>query len=111
MACHHDRLHNDQPADDVIPSDVNGPIRAVCYGVGIISTFIQSRMWGQGTLPHHRKASFAVQLMLQVFFSWAALFLIAAFPSSCSHCWATFPAEKNFRCWRLRLCCGGRRIA
>ena len=59
-----------------IPYDLNGPIRAVCYGVGIISTFIQARMWGQGTLPHSRKASFVVQLTLQVVFSWAALFLI-----------------------------------
>src|SRR5438309_1054380 len=59
-----------------IPPDLNSVIRAVCYGVGIISTFIQSRMWGQGTLPHHRKASFLAQLALQVFFNWAALFLI-----------------------------------
>ncbi len=59
-----------------IPYDLNGPIRAVCYGVGIISTFIQSRMWGQGTFPHYRKAAFIIQLALQVIFSWAALFLI-----------------------------------
>ena len=59
-----------------IPADLNGPVRAVCYGVGIISTFIQSRMWGLGTLAHHRKASFLVQIFLQVFFNWAALFLI-----------------------------------
>jgi hypothetical protein len=59
-----------------IPSDLNGPIRAVCYGVGIIATFIQARMWGQGTFPHYRKAAFVFQLALQVIFSWAALFLI-----------------------------------
>jgi hypothetical protein len=59
-----------------IPSDLNGPLRAVCYGVGIISTFIQARMWGQGTFPHYRKAAFVLQLALQVIFSWAALFLI-----------------------------------
>jgi len=59
-----------------IPYDLNGPIRAVCYGIGIISTFIQSRMWGQGTFPHYRKAAFVLQLALQVIFSWAALFLI-----------------------------------
>lgn len=59
-----------------IPYDLAGPLRAVCYGVGIISTFIQSRMWGQGALPNHMKATFLIQLTLQVFFSWAALFLI-----------------------------------
>ncbi len=61
---------------DWIPFDLKGPIRAVCYGVGIISTFLQSRMWGQGTLPHYRKGIFLFQLALQVIFSWAALFLI-----------------------------------
>ncbi len=61
---------------DWIPYDLMGPVRAVCYGVGIVSTFLQSRMWGQGTLPHYRKGIFIFQLALQVTFSFAALFLI-----------------------------------
>ena len=61
---------------DWIPSDINSILRAACYGVGIVSTFIQSRMWGQGTLPHYRKGIFILQLALQIIFSWAALFLI-----------------------------------
>ena len=61
---------------DWIPFDLIGPVRAVCYGVGIISTFLQSRMWGLGTLPHYRKGIFVFQIALQVIFSWAALFLI-----------------------------------
>jgi hypothetical protein len=61
---------------DWIPQDLNSVLRAVCFGIGIISTFIQARMWGEGTLPHHRKGIFIFQLFLQVFFSWAALFLI-----------------------------------
>jgi hypothetical protein len=61
---------------DWIPSDINSILRAACYGIGIISTFIQARMWGQGTLPHYRKGIFIAQLALQVIFSWAALFLI-----------------------------------
>jgi len=60
-----------------IPADLNSVLRAVCFGVGIISTFIQSRMWGQGTLPHHAKGIFIVQIALQVIFSWASLYLIA----------------------------------
>ena len=59
-----------------IPSDLNSVIRAACYGVGIISTFIQSRMWGEGTLPQYRKGIFLLQIALQVLFSWTALFLI-----------------------------------
>lgn len=61
---------------DWIPYDLNPAIRAVSFGVGIISTFIQSRMWGQGTLPRYRKGIFVFQLVLQVIFSWAALLLI-----------------------------------
>ncbi len=61
---------------DWIPPEINSVLRAVCYGVGIISTFIQSRMWGQGALPHYAKIIFAVQLSLQVFFTWAGLYLI-----------------------------------
>jgi len=53
----------------------------------------------------------AVQLMLQVFFSWAALFLIGGIPSSCSHCWATFPAEKTSGAGACDCAAGGRRIA
>lgn len=60
-----------------IPPELNSLLRAVCFGVGIISTFIQSRMWGQGTLPHHAKGVFIVQIALQVIFSWASLYLIA----------------------------------
>lgn len=61
---------------DWIPYDLNSVLRAACYGVGIIATFIQARMWGQNTLPHYRKGIFVFQLALQVIFSWAALFLI-----------------------------------
>lgn len=61
---------------DLIPRDLNSVLRAACFGLGIISTFIQARMWGEGTLPHHRKGIFVFQLFLQVFFSWAALYLI-----------------------------------
>lgn len=59
-----------------IPHDLNSVLRAACFGLGIISTFIQARMWGEGTLPHSRQGVFVFQLFLQLFFSWAALFLI-----------------------------------
>lgn len=61
---------------EIIPRDLESILRAVCFGVGIMSTFIQSRMWGQGTLPPQDKAIFLFLLVCQVIFSWAALFLI-----------------------------------
>ena len=59
---------------DWIPNALAPEIRAVCYGIGIVATFVQSRRWGDGTLPHHDKAIFVIQLLLQVIFSWVALF-------------------------------------
>lgn len=61
---------------DWIPRDLVGVLRAVCYGVGIMTSFILSRMWGQGLLPPQKKTVFVVLLVLQVIFSWTALFLI-----------------------------------
>jgi hypothetical protein len=61
---------------DWIPNALAPEIRAVCYGIGIVATFVQSRRWGDGTLPHHDKAIFVIQLLLQVIFSWVALFLV-----------------------------------
>jgi hypothetical protein len=51
-------------------------IRAACFGVGIISTFVQSRQWGQGLLPTPTKVTFVILLAAQVIFSWVALYLI-----------------------------------
>jgi hypothetical protein len=62
---------------DWIPGDLTGIVRAVCYGVGIISTFIQCRRWGQNELPRREKITFTVLLLIQVIFSFASLFLVA----------------------------------
>ena len=61
---------------DLIPRDLEGVVRAVSYGVGIIATFIQCRRWGEGSLPQNEKLVFALLLLVQVIFSWATLFLI-----------------------------------
>jgi hypothetical protein len=61
---------------DWIPSDLEGIVRAVCYGVGMLATFIQAKRWGEGELPYYDKSIFLFQVVLQVIFSWAALFLI-----------------------------------
>jgi len=59
-----------------IPGDLQGVLRAVCYGIGIMSCFILSRMWGQGTLPPQKKVVFAVLVILQVVFNLTSLFLV-----------------------------------
>lgn len=61
---------------DWIPQNLDSVIRAACFGVGIISTFVQSRQWGQGLLPTHTKVTFVLLLAAQVIFSWVALYLI-----------------------------------
>ena len=61
---------------DLIPHDLEGIIRAISYGVGIIATFIQCRRWGEGVLPQNERVSFAILLIIQVIFSWATLFLV-----------------------------------
>lgn len=59
-----------------IPPQLDSVVRAACFGVGIISTFIQSRMWGQGQLSPQAKVIFVTLLLTQVVFSWVALYLV-----------------------------------
>jgi hypothetical protein len=59
-----------------IPDAISPEVRAVCYGTGIIATFVQARRWGEGSLPHRDRFIFVLQLMAQVIFSWVALFLV-----------------------------------
>lgn len=61
---------------DWIPYEIQGVLRAVGYGIGIMASFILSRMWGQGVLPPRKKTMLVVLITLQVLFSWTALFLI-----------------------------------
>jgi len=61
---------------DIIPSDLGAPLRAVFYGLGIISTFIQGRRWGQNDLSYQEKISFVINIVLQVVFNFSTLFLI-----------------------------------
>ncbi len=61
---------------DWIPNSITPEVRAVCYGIGIVATFVQSRRWGEGDLNRRDRTIFLVQLVLQVAFSWVALFLV-----------------------------------
>ena len=60
----------------LIPQDLQGLIRAVAAGIGIIATFLQSRRWGEGDLNQNEKIIFASLLIVQIIFSWATLFLV-----------------------------------
>jgi hypothetical protein len=62
--------------DNWIPNSIGPEIRAASFGIGIIATFVQCRRWGQGQLPYKDRIPFAVQLVIQVVFSWASLFLV-----------------------------------
>jgi hypothetical protein len=63
---------------DWIPSDLEGPIRATCFGLGIIATFVECRRWGLGEFTRNRKITFAVQLGVLVVFNLVGLFLVQA---------------------------------
>jgi hypothetical protein len=62
---------------DLIPSDVDGPLRAVFYGIGIISIFIQGRRWGRHELKYQEKIFFTLNIVLQVILNFATLYLVA----------------------------------
>ncbi len=61
---------------DIIPSDLGAPLRAVFYGIGIISTFIQGRRWSQHDLSSQEKISYVANISLQVIFNFTTLYLI-----------------------------------
>ncbi|HXA14153.1 MAG TPA: hypothetical protein VNW23_03425 [Opitutaceae bacterium] len=61
---------------DIVPDDLGAPLRAVFYGIGIVSTFIQGRRWGQGDLAYQEKIFYVANLVLQVIFNFATLYLI-----------------------------------
>jgi hypothetical protein len=61
---------------DIISADLRAPLRAVFYGIGIISAFIQGRRWGQNDLSFQEKLFFIANIALQVAFNFATLYLI-----------------------------------
>lgn len=60
----------------LIPSNWVGTLRAVFYGIGIISVFIQARLWGAGQLNQTQKAWFVFNLITQVLLTFISLLLI-----------------------------------
>ncbi len=62
----------------VIPSDLMSILRAVFFGIGIISVFTLSRRLGLGQLSSFEKVFFALNLSIQVTGMIATLFLVGA---------------------------------
>jgi hypothetical protein len=62
---------------DWIPYEVSGEVRAVFFGVGIVSSFVLARMWGQGVLVRGDRVLLAVMLSIQVILSVSSLVMIS----------------------------------
>lgn len=60
-----------------IPHELSGTLRAVFLGVGIISTFIQARLWGSGRLSLNEKILLCVNVGAQFILSLLSLMLIS----------------------------------
>jgi hypothetical protein len=59
-----------------VPSELAGTLRAIFFGLGTLSTFIQSRMWGSGRLTSGGKLFFVVNIILQIVLNSLSLLLI-----------------------------------
>lgn len=61
---------------DWIPSSWIGTLRAVFFGIGILSIFIQARLWGAGVLSPTLKTVFIVNVLIQIIVTFVSLLLI-----------------------------------
>lgn len=62
---------------DWIPPELISTLRAIFYGVGIISVFIQARLWGSGHLHTGFKALFWANVLVQIILMSVSLLLIS----------------------------------
>ena len=61
---------------DWIPGEVSSVLRAVCFGIGTLCTFLLSRAWGTGELNRNDRTFFVLTLTLQAIFLFSTLFLV-----------------------------------
>jgi len=64
--------------NDFIPYELSGPLRAVCMGLGMISTFYFSSKLGDGSISHGERTLLIVCTILQIVFSCATLILVSS---------------------------------
>jgi len=62
----------------LVPSSLEGILRAIFFGVGIISTFVTARRLGAGELNSAERGLFLFMLLVQCLASVATLFLVGA---------------------------------
>ncbi|HEY0947727.1 MAG TPA: hypothetical protein VGD81_20760 [Opitutaceae bacterium] len=60
-----------------IPWNFAGPLRAVFFGAGIVSTFVLARLWGAGRLSPGNRALFIAALAAQAYLALPGLVMIA----------------------------------
>jgi hypothetical protein len=61
---------------DLLFGDFSGTYRAVFFGIGIVSLFIQFRRWGAGELNTREKIIVSVNLAAQIILAFCGLFLV-----------------------------------
>ena len=62
---------------NLIPSEINTVLRAVCAGIGLVTTFAQARRWGLGTLSAQERTMLTVLVGTQALLQFSTLFLVA----------------------------------
>ncbi len=61
-----------------VPRDFESVLRAICYGIGILCTFISTQRWGRGELTRTDKTVLVCTLLPQLFMMSVGLILIGA---------------------------------
>ncbi|HVT73106.1 MAG TPA: hypothetical protein VHD61_08215 [Lacunisphaera sp.] len=63
---------------DVVPSEYYGAFRAIFFGIGTLSNFVQARMWGAGQLSNAQKNLFVANIIVQVLLQNLSLLLVTS---------------------------------
>ena len=63
---------------DLLPPDINSIVRAICFGIGIVCTFVTAQLWGLGKLTPGEKGFFITNLVIQTIMQLISLFLVGA---------------------------------
>lgn len=61
---------------DLIPFELSSILRAVFFGIGLVTTFAQSRQWGQGTLGKPQRTLLIVMVTITALLHFVTLFLV-----------------------------------
>ncbi len=61
---------------DIIPPNLLGTLRALFFGIGIMSTFVLARMWGLGLLRREQIVFFVVSMLAYLALAFSTLYLI-----------------------------------